>query len=80
MEYIKTRAAAAEFERLLAQPMTIMADTDVSTLQIGAEGVDAVDANSEADALEWWSVHKLNIPRVCKLAKEYMCILAISTP
>lgn len=36
--------------------------------------------HSEEDPLVWWRIHKVNFPRLSKLAQKYLCVPATSTP
>ncbi|KAL6473716.1 hypothetical protein MHYP_G00172770 [Metynnis hypsauchen] len=40
----------------------------------------APDADSDSDPLDWWKVYQKNFPSVSKLAKQYLCIQATSSP
>lgn len=31
------------------------------------------------DPLKWWKFHKINFPRLCKLAQKYLCVQATSS-
>lgn len=33
----------------------------------------------EEDPLKWWNSHRINFPRLCKLAQKYLCIQATSS-
>ncbi|XP_055036165.2 uncharacterized protein [Misgurnus anguillicaudatus] len=36
--------------------------------------------DGEEDPLAWWKVHRVNFPRLSKLARKYLCIPATSSP
>lgn len=36
--------------------------------------------DGEQDPLAWWKVHRVNFPRLSKLARKYLCIPATSSP
>lgn len=36
--------------------------------------------DGEEDPLAWWKVHKINFPRLCKMARKYLCVPATSAP
>ncbi|XP_057210771.1 E3 SUMO-protein ligase ZBED1-like [Triplophysa rosa] len=40
----------------------------------------APDADSETEPLDWWKMHEKTFPRVSKLAQQYLCIPATSSP
>lgn len=36
--------------------------------------------DGEDDPLAWWKVHKINFPRLSKIARKYLCGAATSAP
>ncbi|XP_061585714.1 E3 SUMO-protein ligase ZBED1-like [Cololabis saira] len=36
--------------------------------------------DGEDDPLAWWKVHKINFPRLCNMARKYLCVPATSAP
>ncbi|XP_078023596.1 E3 SUMO-protein ligase ZBED1-like, partial [Epinephelus lanceolatus] len=36
--------------------------------------------DEEDDPLAWWKVHKINFPRLCNMARKYLCVPATSAP
>ncbi len=60
-----------------------------SALPVQLEDVTEAELNSylltpvidgEDDPLAWWKVHKINFPRLCKIACKYLCVPATSAP
>ncbi|KAJ8381766.1 hypothetical protein SKAU_G00025440 [Synaphobranchus kaupii] len=37
-------------------------------------------ADHRSDPLQWWHLHSSHFPRISRLAKQYLCILATSSP
>ncbi|XP_066544980.1 E3 SUMO-protein ligase ZBED1 [Amia ocellicauda] len=60
-----------------------------SALPVQLEDVVEAELNSylltpvidgEDDPLAWWKVHKINFPKLCKIARKYLCVPATSSP
>uniref|UniRef100_A0A803JGT7 BED-type domain-containing protein n=1 Tax=Xenopus tropicalis TaxID=8364 RepID=A0A803JGT7_XENTR len=42
--------------------------------------LQTTEVDSDADPLKWWRCYQANFPRVAKLAQQYLCIPATSSP
>ncbi|KAL3995876.1 N-acetyltransferase 8 [Sarotherodon galilaeus] len=60
-----------------------------SALPLPLEDVVEAELNSylltpvidgEDDPLTWWKVHNIHFPRLCKMARKYLCVPATSAP
>uniref|UniRef100_A0A669C519 HAT C-terminal dimerisation domain-containing protein n=1 Tax=Oreochromis niloticus TaxID=8128 RepID=A0A669C519_ORENI len=60
-----------------------------SALPLPLEDVVEAELNSylltpvidgEDDPLAWWKVHNIHFPRLCKMARKYLCVPATSAP
>ncbi|KAL4008423.1 hypothetical protein ACER0C_002275 [Sarotherodon galilaeus] len=66
----KTRAASSA----LPLPLEDVVEAELNSYLL----TPVIDG--EDDPLAWWKVHNIHFPRLCKMARKYLCVPATSAP